>query len=75
MKKNPHIIELSAFILNMFVFMFLFLINFLTSLGMYSTSKKSNTYKATQCVPTSAYSSRFTTYAPFFIVLGRLSLE
>ena len=55
MKKNPHIIELSAFILNMFVLMFLFLINFLTSLGMYSTPKKSNTYKATRCVPTSAY--------------------
>ena len=28
-----------------------------------------------QFVPTSAYLSRFITYAPFFIVLDKLSLE
>ena len=31
--------------------------------------------KAIQCVPTSAYSSRFIMYAPSFIVLGKLFLE
>ena len=31
--------------------------------------------KAIQCVPVSAYSSRFITYAPSFIFLGKLSLE
>ena len=33
-----------------------------------------NTYKAIQCVPTSAYSSRFIAYASSFIILGKLSL-
>ena len=31
--------------------------------------------KAIQCVPVSAYSSRFITYAPSFIFLGKLSIE
>ena len=30
--------------------------------------------KTIQCAPTSAYSSRFITYAPFFVVLCKLSL-
>ena len=34
-----------------------------------------NEYKAIQWVPLSEYSSRFITYAPSFILLGRLSLE
>ena len=81
-QKYSHIIELSACILNMFVFVFLCPINLLISLGTCSTPKLSKlatslsfTYKAIQCVLTSAYSSRFITYAPFFIVLGKLSLE
>ena len=52
------------------------------SLETCSTPKESKkvislffTYKAIQCVPTSSYSSRFITYALFFIVLGELSLE
>ena len=40
-KKYPHIIELSACILNMFVLMFLWPMNVLTSLDMYSTPKES----------------------------------
>ena len=81
-QKCPNIIELSACILNMFVFVFFCPINFLISLGTCSTPKLSKeiislflTYKAIQYVSTSAYSSRFITYAPFFIVLGKLSLE
>ena len=74
MQKYPHIIGLSACILNMFVFMFLYPINLLVSLGAYSIPKLSKqlislifTYKAIHCVPTSAYSSKFVTYAsPFF---------
>ena len=31
--------------------------------------------KAIQCVPSSAYSSRFITHAPSFICLGKLFLE
>ena len=61
------------------------LINALTSLGICSTPKESKlitllllllfcTYKATQWVPISEYSSRFIIYAPSFI-LDRLSLE
>ena len=81
-QKYPHIIELSACILNMFVFVFVCPINLLISLGTCSTPKLSKqttslffTYKAIQCVPTSAYSSRFITYALFFIVLSKLSVE
>ena len=58
-QKHPHIIELSACILNMFVFVFLCPINFLISLGTCSTPKLSKqitslflTYKAIQCVST-----------------------
>ena len=85
-QKYPHIIELSAFILNMFVLMFLCPINLLVSLGMCYTPKLSkqitslffkcnsiDTYKAIQCVPAPAYSSRFITYVPCFIILGKLS--
>ena len=81
-QKYPLIIELPACILNMFVLMFLCLIDLLISLGTCSTQKESKqvillffTYKAIQCVPTSAYSSRLITYAPFLIVLGKLSLD
>ena len=81
-QKYPHIIELSACILNMFGLMLLCLINILISLGKCSTPKLSKkttslffTYKAIQYVPASAYSSRFIIYAPFFIFLGKLSLE
>ena len=81
-QRYPHIIELSACILNMFVLMFLYPINLLISLGIWSTSKLSKyvtslffTHKAIQCGPTSVYSSRFITYVPFFIVLGKLSLK
>ena len=66
----------------MFVLMFLCPINFLISLGASSAPKLSKkitslffTYKAIQCVPTSANSSRFIIYAPFFIDLVKLSLE
>ena len=81
MQKYPHIIELSACILNMFVMMFLFPINLLISLGMCYLPKLSKyinslffTYKGIQCVSTYAYSPRFTTHVRFFIVLGKLSL-
>ena len=40
-QKYPHIIELSACILNMFALMFLCLINLLISLGTFSTPKES----------------------------------
>ena len=62
--------------------MSLFPTNFLISWGIYSTPKLSKQvtslffkYKAIECVPVSVYSSRFITYAPFFIVLGKLFLE
>ena len=81
-QNYPRIIELSACILNIFVFVFLCPINLLISLGTSSTLKLSKyitslffTYKAIQCVPASAYSSRFITYAPFSIILGKLFLE
>ena len=72
-QKYPHIIELSACILNMFVFMFSCPVNILTSFGIYSALKLSkeitslfDTYKVIQCVPTSEYSSRFITYVSLF---------
>ena len=62
--------------------MFLLSINYLTSFGLCSSPKLSkevtllfNVYKAIQWVPVSEYSSRFITYAPLFILSGRLSLE
>ena len=33
------------------------------------------TNKAIECVPVSSYSSKFITYAPFFILAGKLFLE
>ena len=63
-QKYAHIIELSACTVNMFVFVF-----------FWPRTSLSFAYKAIQCVPKSAYSSRLITYAPFFIVLGKLSLE
>ena len=66
----------------MFVIIFLLPINFLISFGVCSTLELSkvvplilNAYKAIQWVPVSEYSSRFITYVPSFIFLGRLSLE
>ena len=54
--------------------MFLLLIKVLISVGICSTPKESKsvtslfcTYKATQLVPISGYSSRFIIYARFFI--------
>ena len=81
-QKYPHIIKLSACILNMFVLMHLCPMNLLNSLGTSSKPKLSKqitslffTYKAIQFVPTSAYSSRCIINALFFIVLDKLSLE
>ena len=66
----------------MLAIMFLLLRNFLISLEICSIPKESKyvtvlliTYNAIQWVPISEYSSRFTTYAPSFILLGKLSLE
>ena len=66
----------------MFAIMFLLLIKFFISFGMCSTPKLSNyvtvllfTYNAIQLVPISKYLSTFITYAPSFILLGRLFLE
>ena len=69
------------FAFSLIVLMFLLLINVLTSFGMFysKTIKTSNiifsTYKEIQWVPISEYSSRLITYAPSFILLGRLSRE
>ena len=61
--------------------MFLLPINFLTSLGICSIPKLSKyvtvllfTYNAIQWIPISEHSSRLITYAPPFILLGKLSL-
>ena len=82
MQKYPKMIESYACILNMLVFMFLLAINFLISVGTCSTPKLPkqvrplfNAYKAIQWVPTSAYLLRFITYAPSFILSGKLSLD
>ena len=62
--------------------MFLLPINLLISLGICSIPKLLKeitsfglTNKAIQCVPVSSYSSKFITYAPFFILSGKLFLE
>ena len=62
-QKYPQIIELSACIINMFVFVFLCPINLLISLGTCGTPKILKqrtplffTYKGIQCEHTSAYS-------------------
>ena len=65
----------------MFAIMFLLLINFFTSFEICSIPKESKyvtvllfTYNVIQLFPISEYSSRFITYAPCFILSGRLSL-
>ena len=67
-KKYPHIIELFSFTGKMLAFKLLCPMNFLISSGTCSTPKLSKKMislllqnKAIQCVPTSAYSSRFIT--------------
>ena len=57
-----------------YLLLYLFSMNFLTSFGTSSTPKLSKyvifsafTYKAIQWVPIDLYSSRFITYARFFI--------
>ena len=58
----------------MFVATFVLPVSFFICFGMYSTPKLVNyvtlsrfTYKAIQQVPIDLYSSRFITYAPYFI--------
>ena len=86
MQKYPHITESFACTQKILAFMFLFPIIFLISSGICSTPKLLKQTisfmlqnKAIQCVPTSAYtsaySSRFITYIPSFIFLGKLFLE
>ena len=82
MQKYPNITESFACTRKMLAFMFLFATNSLNSSGTCSTtklSKKTISFllqnKAIQCVPTSAYSSRFITYAPSFIFLGAYFLK
>ena len=82
MQKYPHITELFACTRKMLAFMLLFSRSFLISSGLCSTPKVSKETisfllqnKAIQCVPTSAYSSRFFTNAPSFIFLGKLFLK
>ena len=79
-QKYPHIIESFACILNMFVFMSLFPINLLISLGICSTPKRSKyiislfyVYKAIQCVP-KKFVEIYYLCASFYF-LGKLSLE
>ena len=82
MQKYPHITESFACSRKMLPFMFLFPINSLIFSGTRSTPKLLKQTilfllqnKAMQCVPTSAYSSRFITCTPSFIFLGKLFLE
>ena len=74
-QKYPHIIVTYACILSIFVLTFLFQMNFLISYGLFSTPKLSQyalfsafTYDAIQWVSIDLDSSRFITYAPFFIL-------
>ena len=74
MQKYPQVTEWFASTRKMLAIMFLLRINFLISLGISSTPKLSKyailflfQNKAIQCVPTSAYLSRFLIYAPSFI--------
>ena len=74
MQKYPQVTEWFASTRKMLAIMFLLPINFLISLGISSTPKLSKyaisfllQNKAIQCVPTSAYLSRFLIYAPSFI--------
>ena len=80
-QKHQHIIESIACILKILVMMFLLLMNFQISFGVYSTLKLLRyvtlspfSYKAIQWVPTDSYLSRFVTYIPSF-VLDKLFLE
>ena len=65
----------------MFAILFLLSMIFLIMLGLCFTPKEPKhvilffTYKQIQWVPISEYSSRFITYAPSFILFGKLSLE
>ena len=85
-QKYPHITESYACILKMFVtivnLLVDLLISFFISFGICSTPKLSKyvtvlvfTYNAIQWVSMSECSSRLITYAPYFIVLCKLSLE
>ena len=67
-QKHPNITELFACNRKMLVIVFLFPINSLISSVLLQN-------KAIQCVPTSAYSSRFITYDPSFTFLGKLFYE
>ena len=62
-----------------YVFMPNKLFNFFRNMFNSNTVKKIIsiffTYKLIQCVPTSAHSSRFITYAPSFILLGKIMLR
>ena len=73
-QKYLHIIESYTCILQIFVAIFSFPINFLTSFGIYSTPKLLEyvtflplTYKAIQRAPIDSYSSRFIIYVPSFV--------
>ena len=81
-QKYPHISESYARILKIFATTINLSTNILISFGICSTPKLSkyvtllfNACKAIQWVPISEYSSRVITYAPSFILSGRLSLE
>ena len=81
-QKHPYITAFYACILKIFACMLLLPIKFLISSGICSNPKLSkyvtllfNAYKAMQWVPILEQLSRFITYASFFILLGRLSLE
>ena len=81
-QKYPHITETYTCILKTFVTAVDLSIHFLISFRICSTPKLSklvtllfNVYKAIQWVALSEYSSRFTTIAPSFILLGILSLD
>ena len=83
-RKSLHIIESYVCILKIFVVRFLLPVDFLVSLGIYSTPKLSKqvttldvppslfTYKAIHWVLFYSYSLRLITYSPSFI-LGKLS--
>ena len=81
-QKYPHIIESYACTLQIFVVIFFFPMNFVTSFGICSTPKLSKyvtflvfTYKTIQqSDPIDSYSSRFIIYVPSFI-LDKLFLE
>ena len=81
-QKYLCIIELLSCTLKIFALLLLLSMNSLISSGTCSTRKLLKKTvsvflqnKTFQCGPTSAYSSRFITYAPTFILLGKLSLK